>query len=629
MPASCTSIALSAALAAVAVSSVSPALPHEGDDGHAACLSAGHHQCQVLIPEEEADGDFRFAGLDCPDRGVIDLLWVYTPAALAHWGSLDVVEARCAEAVADANLTFANTLLPFRVRTVGIHGTDYVEQDGYLGHVRDPADGYMDEVHAIRDEVAADIVVLVTVVGCGLAYVAPNNPAYGFQQCSVNCWPAAFRHELGHNLGSQHFVADTYGYYSWSSGHRLVPQGGSEIGTAMGGNNIPHFSNPAVTYGGVPTGVAPGPDEEADNHLAFLATFPRVADFRCSGDCNGNGIDDVAELAAGLTPDCDENGVPDDCQVDHDQDGIIDACDTLPVAIRVPEYCSSIQGALYIAEPGIHEIVVGPGTWPGMLDTSGIGCTIRSAAGPERTTIDAAGAAHAVMVRSGETATTVIEGFTITGGSGDVYGGGLLVENASPVIRECIITGNESTYAGGGARVTGGAPRFVDCLFLGNTSRYGAGLSVFEGSPRFEGCTFRDNATIDDGEGGGMDSWDSSPELVDCRFRSNVATGAGGGGLSIYGDAGLAPVITSTVFCENVPDDINSDGWVDGGGNGFYETCPACPADLDGNGIVDGADLSVLLANWASTGGPADITGDGLVDGSDLSTLLGYWGACP
>jgi hypothetical protein len=629
MQASCTSIVLTCALVVGAGHSTSVALPHDDGDGHALCTSAGHHQCQVLVPEEEADGDFRFSGIDCPDRGVIDLLWVYTPAALEQWGSVDVVETRCAEAVADANLTFANTLLPFRVRTVGIHGTEYVEQDDYLGHITNPSDGYMDEVHAIRDEVAADIVVLVTVVGCGLAYVAPNNPEYGFQQCSVNCWPAAFRHELGHNLGSQHFVSDDYGYYAWSSGHRLVPQGGSEIGTAMGGNNIPHFSNPAVTYGGVPTGVAPGPDAEADNHLAFLATVPMVADFRCSGDCNGNDIDDAAELAAGLTPDCDENGVPDDCQVDHDQDGIIDACDTLPVAIRVPEYCSSIQGALFIAEPGIHEIVVGPGTWPGMLDTSGIGCTIRSAAGPELTTIDAAGSAHAVMVRSGEGPATVIQGFTITGGSGDDYGGGLLVENASPVIKDCIITGNESNFAGGGVRVTSGSPLLEDCLVLGNTSQYGAGVSAYEAAPRFVDCTFRDNTTLAAGEGGGLDSWDSSPDLVNCRFKANVVSGGSGGGLSIYGETGQVPAITSSVFCENIPDDINSDDWDDGGGNRFYDECPDCPADLDGNGRVDGADLSFLLASWAASGGPADITGDGLVDGSDLSTLLGFWGTCP
>lgn len=51
-----------------------------------------------------------------------------------------------------------------------------------------------------------------------------------------------------------------------------------------------------------------------------------------------------------------------------------------------------------------------------------------------------------------------------------------------------------------------------------------------------------------------------------------------------------------------------------------------CPADIDGNGTVDGADLASLLGGWGSSS--PDLTGDGIVDGSDLATLLGAWGAC-
>ncbi len=44
-------------------------------------------------------------------------------------------------------------------------------------------------------------------------------------------------------------------------------------------------------------------------------------------DCNYNGISDNCEIAAGLAEDCDGNEVPDDCDPDFDQDGLIDACD--------------------------------------------------------------------------------------------------------------------------------------------------------------------------------------------------------------------------------------------------------------------------------------------------------------
>ena len=53
----------------------------------------------------------------------------------------------------------------------------------------------------------------------------------------------------------------------------------------------------------------------------------------------------------------------------------------------------------------------------------------------------------------------------------------------------------------------------------------------------------------------------------------------------------------------------------------------ACPADLNGDDVVDGADLGALLGQW---GGPgiADLNGDGVVDGADLGVLLGAWGGC-
>jgi hypothetical protein len=50
-------------------------------------------------------------------------------------------------------------------------------------------------------------------------------------------------------------------------------------------------------------------------------------------------------------------------------------------------------------------------------------------------------------------------------------------------------------------------------------------------------------------------------------------------------------------------------------------------ADLNGDGAVDAADLSTLLAAWGNAG-PADLDGNGVVDAPDLSQLLADWGAC-
>jgi hypothetical protein len=88
--------------------------------------------------------------------------------------------------------------------------------------------------------------------------------------------------------------------------------------------------------------------------------------------------------------------------------------------------------------------------------------------------------------------------------------------------------------------------------------------------------------------------------------------------------------------------DCNGDGIVDYGQildgtfedaneNGVPDACE-CFADVNQDGIVNGADISAVLGFWGLAGKPlpaADITRDGIVDGADLAVLLGSWGECP
>jgi hypothetical protein len=53
----------------------------------------------------------------------------------------------------------------------------------------------------------------------------------------------------------------------------------------------------------------------------------------------------------------------------------------------------------------------------------------------------------------------------------------------------------------------------------------------------------------------------------------------------------------------------------------------SCPADFDGDGDVDTADLLYLLAAWGTPDG--DVDGDGDTDTADLLALLAVWGECP
>jgi plastocyanin len=63
---------------------------------------------------------------------------------------------------------------------------------------------------------------------------------------------------------------------------------------------------------------------------------------------------------------------------------------------------------------------------------------------------------------------------------------------------------------------------------------------------------------------------------------------------------------------------------------------PACPADFDRSGTVNGLDLAALLAQWTGAAtypacpppAPTDLNGDCRVNGLDLATLLAAWGDC-
>ena len=53
---------------------------------------------------------------------------------------------------------------------------------------------------------------------------------------------------------------------------------------------------------------------------------------------------------------------------------------------------------------------------------------------------------------------------------------------------------------------------------------------------------------------------------------------------------------------------------------------PSIPGDLNGDGVVNGADLSIMLGEWGKCPGcNGDLNGDGVVNGADLSILLSNW----
>ena len=91
------------------------------------------------------------------------------------------------------------------------------------------------------------------------------------------------------------------------------------------------------------------------------------------------------------------------------------------------------------------------------------------------------------------TATDILDGFTIKGGSGD-YGGGILNIASSPSYTNLVITGNNVNWYGGGMLIAGApaAPRITNVLISNNSAGYGGGVNN-SSSPVFTNVTISGN----------------------------------------------------------------------------------------------------------------------------------------
>lgn len=119
--------------------------------------------------------------------------------------------------------------------------------------------------------------------------------------------------------------------------------------------------------------------------------------------------------------------------------------------IRVPEDYTTIQGGIDASADG-DTVSVASSTWTGTgnknLDFNGKAITVKSRNGAENTIIDCQNDGRGFYFHSGESSTSVVDGFTITNGSAS-HGGGIYVQGSSPTITNNIITANSASYGGG------------------------------------------------------------------------------------------------------------------------------------------------------------------------------------
>ena len=171
--------------------------------------------------------------------------------------------------------------------------------------------------------------------------------------------------------------------------------------------------------------------------------------------------------------------------------------------------------------------------------------------------------------------------------------------------------------------VNGALGYIRNSTFLRNSSSTSSAAIYSRGAPEIEDCIFRDNTGI---YGGAISNYYSSNtnlplQVVGCTFENNSATFGG----AIWAQPSIRVYVYDSVGCGNLPTDFYGPV-TDAGGNDFAETC--CPADLNGDGNVDGGDLATVLANWGGDFIPADLDHDGQIGGSDLTIVLGLWGSC-
>ena len=207
--------------------------------------------------------------------------------------------------------------------------------------------------------------------------------------------------------------------------------------------------------------------------------------------------------------------------------------------------------------------------------------------------------------------TTSIENLVITNGRAD-HGGAMFFDGANPVFRNCAIQNNRATFHGGAIYLNDSSPTFIYCELTDNrTITQGAGGAIFvsAGTPTINSCSLTGNTSSD----GGAIFLSSSGRvnLQSTRVCGNSASidpqiGMNTGG--IVNDLGGACVANDCAACPPPPD---------------------CPADFDGNRVVNGLDFSILLSNWGTCSGCAsDINRDGLVNGLDLTMMFSGWGDC-
>jgi metallopeptidase family M12-like protein len=221
-----------------------------------------------------------------PAPVVIDVLVAYTKKAAANYA--DVKRELVDLSIEEANESFRNSGVgQVQLRLVHAYETDYVEEGAHFDHVwrfADKGDGYMEEVHGLRNKYKADVAILIVddPKGCGLATRVHADAEEAFavvhHECAATSYSLA--HEIGHIIGARHDLALDKNMAPFPYGHGYV--NGTKWRDIMsykdscgGCPRLPVWSSPLIKVKGEIAGSA-----ELDNARVIAEEAARVAAFR-------------------------------------------------------------------------------------------------------------------------------------------------------------------------------------------------------------------------------------------------------------------------------------------------------------------------------------------------------------
>jgi hypothetical protein len=252
--------------------------------------SSGKYKTKAT-QQRAATASMPYAALD--DSVTIDVMLVYTNAAEA-WATTTGygdISGVMAQAMNLSQTALDNSNLNIELRLVHTYKTSYdettdnVDSDVRLRRItqntNDPVfddasyNGYMDDVHTLRDQYGADIVSLLVKIddtgGLGWRLNSTGgSPAFGFNLDRVQQITNGYTliHEIGHNMGNAHSrtqksnaADDGGGLFHYSVGYQNKPQefhtvmayGQTADGTYL--SEIPMFSSPDLSWQGTPVGT--------------------------------------------------------------------------------------------------------------------------------------------------------------------------------------------------------------------------------------------------------------------------------------------------------------------------------------------------------------------------------------